>query len=229
MSLRFPTIQDDLFPDTTPEFAAIAEVWPRHAIVKMLTLLWEGFDSLKALPNFKTLDFSKDYAQLERSLTDLHMQEVTLLWRNGSGFESFIPQHESPEFENLSGRSAQPPSADIGFVLKANRRFRWSVEAKVLKSATDITRYLSDLKKYLDGKKSPLSTEAALGGYVLKGNVHDTFAALQSKVKTELKPMPEFMSRAHRTSTHRRNKKSLPSVTPPQFTCHHLLFECSSI
>jgi len=224
MSRRAPTILDDLFPDNSPEFAAIADAWPRHVVVEMLTLVWDGFDRLKATPNFKALDFSKNYAQLERSLTDLHQIEVTQLWRRGSGFESFIPHHEPWEFENLAGRSARPPSGDIGFVLVANRRLRWSVEAKVMESATDIFRHLGDLKKYLEGKSSPLSIEAALGGYVLKGSANDIFNALGRELKTELKPLPELAKKPHRTSHHLRDKNKLPNATPSRFMCHHMLF-----
>jgi hypothetical protein len=224
MSRRAPTILDELFPDCSPEFAAIADTWPKHVVVEMLTLVWAAFDILKASPNFKSLDFSKDYMQLERSLTDLHMSEVTLLWKRRSGFESFIPHHEPWEFENLSNRSARPPSADIGFVLRENRRFRWCVEAKVLKSSTDISRYLGDLNKYLEGKSAPLSTEAALGGYLVKGKPEEVFDALEVKIKAVLKPSPEFPSRAHRISLHVRDKASLPKVTPTGFACHYMLF-----
>ena len=224
MSRRTPTILDDLFPDTSPEFAAIADAWPKHVVVEMLTLVWNAFDNLKALPNFKSLDFSKDYAQLERSLTDLHMTEVTLLWKRGSGFESFIPQHEPWEFENLSVRSARPPSGDVGFVFRENRRLRWSVEAKVLKSSTDIARYLADLKKYLEGKGSPLSTEAALCGYLINGKVEDVFSALQKEIKVALKLLVGFSTRAHRISEHRRDTSEFSVPTPPEFVCHHMLF-----
>lgn len=224
MSRRVPTILDDLFPDTAPEFTAIADAWPKHVIVEMLTLVWESFDNLKASPNFKSLDFTKDYAQLERSLTDLHQIEVTKLWKSRSGFESFVPHHEPWEFENLSDRSARPPSGDIGFVLIANRRMRWSVEAKVLNLPTDTARYLGDLEKYLAGKSSPLATEGALGGYLLTGKAKDFLAVLQTKIKAPLRPAADFPSRPHRTSDHIRDKSKLPSHTPPGFLCHHMVF-----
>lgn len=224
MSRRAPTILEDLFPDNSPEFEAIADAWPKQVVVEMLTLVWDAFDNLKDSPNFKSLDFSKDYAQLERSLTDLHMSEVTLLWKRGSGFESFIPQHEPWEFENLSGRSARPPSGDIGFVLRENRRLRWSVEAKVLKSATDIARYLNDLRKYLDGKGSPLAIEAALAGYLLDGKPEDFFRAIQAEIGSLLKSIAAFPKRAHRVSEHHRDKSKLPGHTPTEFICHHLVF-----
>jgi hypothetical protein len=224
MSRRAPTILDDLFPDTSAEFAAIADAWPKHVVVEILRLVWNAFDNIKISPNFKSLNFSKDYAQLERSLTDLHQSEVTLLWKRGSGFESFIPHHEPWEFENLSNRSARPPSGDIGFVLRENRRLRWSVEAKVSESPTDTTRYLGDLEKYLKGKSSPLSTESALGGYLLTGTAEDFLNALQSKMKSRLKASAEFPGRPHRISEHIRDQSKLPASTPAKFMCHHMVF-----
>jgi hypothetical protein len=170
------------------------------------------------------LDFSTDYAQLERSLTDLHMVEITLQWKRTTGFESFIPHHEPWEFENISNASARPPSADIGFVLAANRRLRWSVEAKVLKSPADISRYVADLQKYLEGRGSPLAIEAALAGYQIAGQADATFSAIQAAIKAPLTPVPEFSKRAHRQSRHVRDNRNLPKGTPTAFCCHHLLF-----
>lgn len=225
MSRRAPTIFDDLFPDTSPEFAAIADAWPKHIIVEMLSLVWDAFDNMKALPNFRSLDFSKEYAQLERSLTDLHMSEVTLLHiKRGNGFESYIPHHEPWEFQNLTRRSARPASGDIGFILNNNRRLRWSVEAKVLKSSGDVSRYLGDLEKYLKGKSSPFSTEGALGGYLVSGKIEDFFDLLGIKIKKKLRRVSEFAGRAHRISNHVRNKAFLPASTPPEFVCHHMIF-----
>ena len=133
MSARLPTIYDDLFPDASPEFRAVADAWPPQVVRQILALVWDGFDRMKTLPNFAQLDFSKDYAQLERSLTGLHMEEITGLWaENLSFFESFQPKHEPWEFESLQDRKARPPSCDLGFVLMSNRRLRWSVEAKVV-------------------------------------------------------------------------------------------------
>jgi hypothetical protein len=112
-------------------------------------------------------------------------------------------------------------------VLRKNRRFRWSVEAKVLKSSTDISRYLGDLNKYLKGKSSPLSTEAALGGYVMSGKLEDVFSALQVEMKVVLRLSVDFPTRAHRISEHVRNKATLPLATPARFLCHHVLFSLS--
>lgn len=225
MNPRLPTIFDDLFPDSTPEFRAIAAVWPSHVVKQMLTLVWDAFDRMKALPNFGQLDFSEDYAQLERSLTDLHMDEITLLWReNASKFESFIPKHEAWEWQAITRRSARPPSCDLGFVLLSNRRIRWAVEAKVLKSPIAIADYLADLQKYLDGRSAPFATESALGAYLLSGESDEVFAAIAQRLNCRLKPCEDFLSRPHRCSEHERSSTQLTGSTPAIFICHHLVF-----
>jgi hypothetical protein len=228
MSRHLPTILDDLFPDSLPEFAKIADAWPETAIVRMLTLVWDGFDRLKAIPNFSRLDFTKNYAQLERSLTDLHAIEVTKLYvEQATGYESFVPHHEPWEFETLSERSARPVSADIGFVLRENARLRWSVEMKVLAKPGDLDGYLGDLDKYVTGKNSPFSTAAALGGYLLQGTADEVFSLLTSALKQTLRSHSSFPARSHRTSEHYREARHLPRATPPQLVCHHLVFSLS--
>ncbi len=228
MNRRLPTIFDDLFPDSSPEFSAIANAWPEHVVVQMLTLVWDGFDRMKALPNFRELDFSADYAQLERSLTDLHMDEITVLYgENGSRFESFVPKHEPWEFENLASRPARPPSCDLGFVLLSNRRIRWSVEAKVLRSSKAIAGYIGDLQKYLDGKSSPFSVQGALGAYLIAGASDEVFVAVQRSLGCEMKPHKQFSLRPHRLSEHERNADLLPDGVPSSFLCHHLVFSLS--
>ena len=225
MRRRVPTLLDDLFPDSSPEFAAVAEAWPAEVVNQMLAMVWEAFDRIRALPNFKTVDFSKGYAQLERTLTDLHASEVSKIYaERHTGFESFIPHHEPWEFESLQSRSARPPSGDVGFVLRSNRRFRWSVEAKVVNDPTDLARYLGDLNKYLDGQSSPLSVAAALAAYLIAGKPADFFSGVQRELKQHLAAHEDLPARDHRLSVHTRKKSKLPPATPPQFTCHHLVF-----
>lgn len=223
MSSRLPTILDDLFPDSSPEFREIKDVWPPHVVNQILRLVWEGFDRMKALPNFDRLDFSKEYAQLERSLTGLHMEEITKLWgEQTSSFESFQPKHEPWEFETLKSRSARPPSCDLGFILLSNRRFRWAVEAKVLQTATAVAEYLDDLDKYLAGQIAPLSMQGALAAYLVEGDPDEFFGTVAAKCKCDLTPSPDFRSRPHRCSTHERGRRKLTYGMPTVFICHHL-------
>ena len=224
MSSRLPTIFDDLFPDSTPEFRTISEAWPPDVVKQILSLVWDGFDRLKALPNYQQLDFTKDYAQLERSLTDLHMDEITSLWgQNASRFESFIPKHEPWEFEGLKNRSARPPSCDLGFVWLSNRRIRWSVEAKVLQSPKAIAEYITDINKFLDRRSAPFSTQGAIAGYLVSGEPDDFFTALATKLKCAVNPSRDFPARPHRCTDHNRNKTNLADGMPSNFICHHLL------
>ena len=191
----------------------------------MLTLVWNGFDRLKRQPRFASLDFSNDYAQLERSLTSLHMQEITLLWREtASAFESFMPQHESWELQNITLRSARPPSCDLGFVLLSNRRIQWAVEAKVLRSPGALAEYLADLQKYLDGSSAPFSNESALGAYLVAGISDDVFAEISKRVKCVLKQHPDFSERPHRCSEHTRSPEATSRGLSALFVYHHLVF-----
>ena len=225
MTTRLPNILDDLFPDSTPEFRSIADAWPPQVVHQILSLVWEGFDRLKALPNFEKLDFSKDYSQLERSLTGLHMEEITLLWgSNASHFESFVPKHEPWEFHGLKIRSSRPPSCDLGFVLLSNRRIRWCVEAKVIESVNSVGDYIADLRKYIDGRSSPFSMQAALGAYLLTGDSDDFLAEVAKKLGCQLNPHNEFPTRPHRYSEHNRPASKPTANLSTAFVCHHLVF-----
>ena len=106
-----------------------------------------------------------------------------------------------------------------------NRRIRWSIEAKVLKSAGAVAEYLGDLKKYVEGVSAPFATQAALGAYLLDDDVKKLFATLAKKLDCKLKPHPDFASRPHRCSEHKRSSAKLPQGMPREFICHHLAFE----
>lgn len=225
MTQRLTTIFDELFPDSSPEFASISDAWPKQVIVEMFTLVWDAFDRLTRLPNFKQLDFSKSYAQLERSLTQLHAMQVTDLYaERRSGFESYVPQHEPWEFENLTDPRARPPASDIGFVFRANPRLCWSVEAKVLRKPTETGRYLGDLEKYLHATISPFATDGALGAYLLSGKPDDLLSAIESALQLPLQTYDAFVNRPHRFTEHDRIRSKLPEGAETHFVCHHLVF-----
>lgn len=228
MNPRYSTILDDLFPDSLPEFANIADAWPQHVVEQILTLVWRGFDRLKRLPRFGELDLSGNYAQLERSLTDLHMDEITLLWgHESSRFEAFVPKHEPWEFRSLTAPSARPPSCDLGFVLVSNRRIRWCVETKVVKSPNAISEYICDLQKFLVGTSSPFSTEGALGAYLITGKSTDLLSAIEVALGSRMRQHSRFRNRLHRLSDHLRHIDNLPAGMPSEFVCHHLIFALS--
>jgi hypothetical protein len=226
MKPRASSLHEAFFPVDLPEFAAIAELWPEEVVNEMLGLVWDAFDQMKA-QHFQGFDFTQPIEQLERGLTDLHMDEITLLWKQRrDGFESFIPKHEAWEFRGRNSAGAMPPSIDIGFVLIANRSVRWNVEAKVLEKPSDVSRYLSDLtEKYLSEKGATLSDTAALVGYLRQGAANDVFPHLQSRLNQTLQPYVKFPERPHRVTHHMRDVADFDE-TP--FTCHHLVLGLSS-
>lgn len=226
MKPRAPSLHETLFPVDLPEFAAIAELWPEDVVNEMLGLVWDAFDQMKA-QHFEGFDFTQPLEQLERSLTDLHLDEITLLWKQWrDGFESFIPKHEAWEFRGRKNAADMPRSIDIGFVLVANRSARWNVEAKVLEKPSDVGRYLSDLTdKYLSGKGAALSDTGALVGYLRQGRPNNVFPHLEKRLGQPLKHFAKFSGRAHRMSEHTRILEEF-GETP--FTCHHLILGLSS-
>lgn len=221
MKARAPSLHEALFPVDLPEFAAIAEFWPEDLVNEMLGLVWDAFDQMKA-QHFRGFDFAQPLEQLERSLTDLHADEILLLWKKRrDGFESFIPKPEAWEFRNRKNAGAMPPSIDIGFVLIENRAIRWNVEAKVLEEPSDVSRYLSDLtNKYLTGIGAALSDTAALVGYLRRGAEEDVFPHLQSRLRLNLQSCAKFAGRPHRITRHLR---SVQGFSNKPFTCHHLI------
>ncbi len=223
MSRRITTIYDYAFPNV-PEWNAIVDAWPEAVVEEMLTLVWEGFDQMRSKILSK-IDFTQPLHQLERTLTDAHATAITLLWKaNRTGFESFLPKHEAWEPSSIASPSAMPPSYDIGFENINDPRLRWPVEAKVLARPTDVLRYLSDLRqKYLGGTGAPFSTDAALLGYLVTGQVGDTLAALQSALGMKLKTFPLFVSRQQRASEHVRSVPGIHNGDSHIFVCHHLI------
>lgn len=226
MKPRAPSLHEALFPVDLPEFAAIAELWPEDVVNEILGLVWDAYDQMKAR-HFEGFDFTQPLEQLERSLTDLHMDEITLLWKQRrDGFESFIPKHEAWEFRGRKNAASMPPSIDIGFVLEANRAVRWNVEAKVLEESADVKRYLLDLtEKYLSGNGAALSDTAALVGYLLQGVPDEVFPNLQNRLGQALETYPKFADRPHRISHH---KRGIGAFVETPFTCHHLILGLSN-
>ncbi|MCC5840013.1 MAG: hypothetical protein JJT96_07805 [Opitutales bacterium] len=223
MSRRITTIFDHAFPNA-PEWNAIVEAWSDAVVEEILTLVWEGFDQMKGRILSK-VDFTQPLHQLERTLTDAHASAITLLWRaKRTGFEAFLPKHEAWEPGSIASPSAMPPSYDIGFENVNDPRLRWPVEAKVLTRPNDVQRYLGDLRqKYLTGVGAPFSTQAALLGYLVMGEVCDTLAAIHSSLGTTLADFPLFASRQHKVSNHTRSVAGLQHGRSHTFICHHLI------
>ena len=159
---------------------------------------------------------------MERALTQWHALNVNQVWAEEThGRASFIPIHEMHEFESRKGGNAMPPSNDIGFIHRQNRRWKLPVEAKLVPSSRALTEYLKDVNdKYVAGIAAPLVGECGMVGYILSGETDDVFDAL-STVLGHLQALPgPFAARPHRTTVHARDPK-------PRLRVHHMAMSCA--
>nr|VFK79377.1 MAG: hypothetical protein BECKSD772D_GA0070982_10472 [Candidatus Kentron sp. SD] len=222
---RRATLTEMIYPDT-PDSAELAMQWAQSATSEILDLIWRGFDAFRAnhlsRVNSAQLRASE---QPERSLVDLHFQEILLLWKaKTDGYSSFIPHHERPEMASRTSGKAKPPANDMGFVSVANLRWFWAIEAKVIFSPGALAEYLKDVKgKFIPGRGSPLIGDGGMIGYLLRRNGEDTvFGNLAKQLDQTLHPFPRFEDRPHRASRHSR-------TGAPNLRLHHMMMACVEV
>jgi hypothetical protein len=214
---------DGSFPQALPvpadsvpaDFVALAQRWYPDLSVKLLTLVWQGYDLLTA-----ELPAGIDERDLERSIT----QSLELrIRRTMSGDEPFEIQHGPYERETMQPPPAQPPQYDLAFILREDERLMWPLEAKVLKTDKAVGKYINDLKnEFLTCRYSPFSSQAAMLGYLLRGKPDSLLECLETKLDCALVAHPKFPNRACRTSEHFRSVPTGKSY-PATFSCHHLI------
>lgn len=202
-----------------PEFVSLAGRWCSNQSANLLAFVWQGYDFLLA-----ELPAGTDPKDLERSIT----QALELRIRRAmSGDEPFDIQHGPYERETMMPPPSQPPQYDLAFVLRANERIMWPLEAKVLETdrKSAVRQYIKDVKnEFLTCRYAPFSSEGAMVGYLLSGNPEKAFENIAAKIPCHLIAHPEFALRPHKLSEHRRSvEKGKPY--PCEFRCHHLIFE----
>jgi len=219
---RRAAFREQAWPDDEV-FAALALDWSHSASTQILDWTWRAFDVLRAGP-MAQVDFTKPLDQLERDLTDLHFKEIQRLWAGETGgTASFYPAHEIPEFESRQPAPAQPPAYDLGFVLYANPRIIWPIEAKVVWKPSALSAYLADVHdKFIAGIAAPFVGQAAMIGYLLAGEAVEMFARLETELSQRLNHLSAFAARKHRTSFHTRGKSPFGRELP-DLLLHHLV------
>ena len=200
----------------SPNFADLAGDWCRDQSAILLGFVWRAYDKLRQ-------ETSRiDNGDLERSITQLLEFRVH---RAMSGDEPFYVQHGPYERETMKAAPAQPPQYDLAFVLNADERVMWPLEAKVLETASAVSDYVADVRQqFLACRYAPFCGEGAMLGYLLSGAVADAFKNIENKVPCKLKQHPKFPTRSHRTSHHQRSVPAGKSYST-DFLCHHLMFE----
>jgi hypothetical protein len=214
------TILEKRWKDTD-DFVKLAKQWKPDAIAILIKLVWKGYDLLtqKVLSQ---IDSDRNEEHLERSITQLLERKI----RKGmTGDEPFDVQHEAYEIESSQSAQAQPPQYDIAFILLANERIIWPLEAKVLKSDGAVAEYVKEINKnFITCRYAPFSSEGGMLGYLLAGVASKAYSNITAKVPCTLSHHPDFPTRNHKTSNHERIVPSGKSY-PVDFCCHHLLLE----
>ena len=169
---------------------------------------------------FEQIDPRQADDELERSITQLLEPQIR---RTMTGDEPFYVQHGPYENETRRPPPAQPPQYDIAFVLSANPRIMWPLEAKVLRTDKTIALYVTDIvDEFLTCRYAPFSSEAAMLGYLFTGNPGHVFTNIAEKLKCTLYDHSSFPKRQHKTSKHMRTVPA-DKAYPQEFRCHHLI------
>lgn len=201
-------------------FPALAGQWAKDPAPQMLGFVWRAYETMLTKPPHV------DDRDLERSITQLLEPRIRDAM---TGYEPYYIQHGAFERETMSPPPAQPPQYDLAFVLRADERIMWPLEAKVLETPGMLAEYEREIREqYLTCRYAPLTTSGAMLGYLLTGNAADALTKLGAKLNISLDRVADFPDKPHRASMHKRNVPAgkLYSI---DFKCHHLIFEYRSL
>ena len=203
-----------------PAFLTLAATWTSDQADLLLGFVWAAYDRMRAgMPYIDSRD-------LERSITQALEPRIR---DEMSGYEPFYVQHGSSERETMAAQPAQPPEYDIAFVLRAEERIMWPLEAKVLETPRKIAEYERDVREqYLRCRYAPFSAWGAMLGYLLSGSADAALSCIESKLGSKLASTPAFAHRPHRISSHRRAVPEGKSY-PTKFRCYHLILQYSGL
>jgi len=202
----------------TPLFQQVARRWCEDQSYLLLDLVWRGCDRLLA-EDLSAVCLCADDEAKEESLNHLvavHIDQCK------SGDEPFYVDHQPPEQTKRKRGRGKSPQPDIGFTLYEFPRTIWPLEAKIMADEEDVGPYLAEIEgNFLTGRYATFSSEGAMLGYLLRGEVVRAFAILGDRLRQTPERHPRFPDRPHRVSNHRRQVQQ--GGPPRLFTCHHLL------
>jgi hypothetical protein len=199
-----------------PEFLDLAAEWCRDQSENLLGFVWQAYEQLKVDQPFI------DGRDLERSITQVLEPRIR---SKMSGDEPFYFQHKPGEHATMLAPPAQPPEYDMAFVLRAEERIMWPMEAKVLETDGTVADYVKDIREqFLTCRYAPFSGDGAMIGYLLSGSTNKAFNNIAKKTPCVLEDVPAFIERPHKLSRHTRSG-SLCKIQHSEFRCHHLILE----
>lgn len=199
-----------------PAFIALARSWMQNPARQLLSFIWLAYENMRASPPHV------DTKDLERSITQLLEPRVRDVM---TGYEPFYIQHGPFERETMKAPPAQPPEYDLAFVLRADERIMWPMEAKILETPKSVANYIRDVQnEFLTCRYAPFSSSGAMLGYLLTGKPDDAFAVIAEKLSCTLEPVSEHLAKPNRLSLHQR-KVPAGKPYPAEFGCYHIILE----
>lgn len=203
-------------PQVDPNFIAQARLWVRAPSLNFLGYIWGAYE---AMQRDRPVVNGRD---LERSITQLLEPRIR---SEMTGFEPFYVQHGPFERETMAAPPAQPPEYDLAFVLRADERIMWPIEAKVLVTPRAVAAYHNDIREqFLTCRYAPFSSSGAMLGYLLTGSDSEAFNAIGTRIEAKLETPDGVFDRPIRVSHHTR---AVPDGKPysPTFACFHLILD----
>lgn len=187
----------------------------RNPSQQFIGFLWAAYDDMCANPPPINSD------DLERSITQILEPRIH---RAMTGDEPFYVQHGAYERETMKPPPAQPPAYDLAFVLRAEERIMWPVEAKVMETPNKTAEYVRDIKnEFLTCRYAPFTGSGAMLGYLLKGKAEDALKTISNVLNCTLDELPDHTDKPNRLSRHSRTVP-LGKPYPNKFDCYHLIF-----
>ncbi|WP_339913395.1 hypothetical protein [uncultured Brevundimonas sp.] len=199
-----------------PAFLALAASWAQEPARQFVSLVWLAYDAMR-----QTMPYI-DGGDLERSITQVLEPRINDAM---TGFEPFYVQHGPFERETKLPAPAQPPEYDLAFVLRADERIMWPLEAKVLETPGAVAAYADDVEtQFLTCRYAPFSNSGAMLAYLISGSAADALAAISTKLGCDLHDIVEHSARPNRYSKHTRRVPDGKRY-PAAFDCFHLILE----
>ena len=200
-------------PSSNLDFVAFATAWRKDGIANLLGYVWAGYTALRA-ENPTTLDPNDEIS------VNSHLE--SWIQRKKPKNCPFDIQHTPPEPATRLTSSCPQPTPDFGFFPWSDRRAMFPLEAKVLQTDGDLSKYLKALRsRFLQCRYAPRSSEGVMIGYLLAGDTALFFKKLTRKLRVQLKQNSGFPTQPHRCSEHERKNRRCRNF-PAKFRCHHL-------
>lgn len=199
-----------------PSFISLACSWMANPAQQFLGFVWIAYDDMRHTPP------NVDCRDLERSISQLLEPRIRDAM---TGDEPFYVQHGSFERETMKPAPAQPPEYDLAFILRADERMMWPMEAKVLETPKNTAAYIRDIEQeFLTCRYAPFSSSGAMLGFLLSGAPDETFQKISEKLSCALDEVPSIPDRPNRCSQHSRTVPT-GKAYPSAFSCYHLILE----